>query len=156
MTDVTPDSEILLWSHYAKSHQGVRIEFDFDEQTLPLFKVNYSHYRCAVEFAKAYDGTHTNEVLKQTFHTKALAWAYENEVRLVIYKDSVVKRPIPLGYKYYLQFDPHCVKSVDFGINCDSETIEVVSTILKSDYPHVPMRKAFHHTEDYAIEYRPT
>lgn len=152
--DVTPDSEILLWSHYAKSHQGVRLEFELDEQNLPLSKVNYSRHRCAIEFSKAYDGNHTNEVLRQTFQTKALAWQYENEVRLIINKDSAVKKPIPLGYKYYFPFDPSCVKSVDFGINCDSGTIENVRSILKAEYPHVTTRKGFHHLENYAIEYR--
>lgn len=154
-TDVTSDSEILLWSHYAKSHQGVRIEFELDEQIIPLSEVNYSRKRCAIEFSKAYDGDHTNEMLSQTMHTKSIAWEFENEVRLIINKDTVVKKLIPLGCKYYLPFDPSWVKLVDFGINCDEETIENVSTILRLEYPDVTMRKAFHHPEDYAIEYRP-
>ena len=154
-TDVTSDSEILLWSHYARCHQGVRIEFDLDEQKLPLSGVIYSRIRCAIDFAKAYEGNHTNEVLLQSFQTKALAWKYENEVRLIINKDCLEKKPIPLGYRYYFPFAPSSVKSVDFGINCDPETINAVCAILKAGYPDVIVRQAFHHPDDYAIKYLP-
>lgn len=155
MTDVGADSEILLWSHYAKSHQGVRIEFDLDERNLPLSKVNYSRVRCAIDFSKAYEGDHINKVLNQAFNTKSLGWGYEHEVRLILNKNSVVKKPVPLGYKYFFSFDPSWVKSVDFGINCNGETVKNITTILKTRYPHVAMRKAFHHPEDYAIDYHP-
>lgn len=154
-TDVTPDSEILLWSHYARSHRGVRIEFEFDEHRIPLAEVIYSPHRCAVEFSKAYEGNHTNEVLRQAMHTKSTAWDYEKEVRLILKKDSIPPVAGPDGDLHFLSFDPSWVKSVDFGINCDKETIESVSTNLGLDYPNVPMRKAFHHPEDYAIEYSP-
>jgi hypothetical protein len=154
MSDVTADSEILLWSHYAKSHQGVRIEFELDAHNLPLFKVSYSRRRCAIDFSKAYDGDHTNEIMLKTFQTKALAWEYENEVRLIIDKECAVNKPIPLGYQCFFPFDSSWVKSVDFGINCDSGMIAKIRSILKLEYPHVIARQAFHHPEEYAIEYR--
>lgn len=153
-TDVTSDSEILLWSHYARSHRGVRIEFEIDEHRIPLAEVTYSPQRCAVEFSKAYDGNHTNEVLRQTMHIKSTAWDYEKEVRLILQKDSVPPVTGPDGDLHFLSFDPSWVKSVDFGINCNETTIESISAILKLDYPHAPMRKAFHHPEDYSILYR--
>jgi hypothetical protein len=154
-TDVIPDSEILLWSHYARSHRGVRIEFELDEICMPLSEVTYSCHRCAIDFSKAYEGDHTNEILRQAMHTKSMAWDYEKEVRLIRKKDSEPPVPSPDGDLHFLSFDPSWVKSVDFGINCDGAIIESISEILKLDYPHAPMRKAFHHPEYYAIEYRP-
>ncbi|MCX6875243.1 MAG: DUF2971 domain-containing protein [Verrucomicrobia bacterium] len=153
--DVDPDAEILLWSHYANKHAGVRIEYELDSNELPLFEVNYSQERCAIDLSMAYSEDQTNEVLKLALRTKSLGWKYENEVRLIIYKEHAIKKPIPLSYRYYLQFDPGSVKSVDFGINCPPGTINQVRAILDADYPNVRMRKAVHHPDDFAIEFRP-
>jgi hypothetical protein len=153
-TDVTSDSEILLWSHYANSHRGVRIEFEFDEHRFPLAEVAYSLHRCAIEFSRAYEGDHTNEILRQAMHTKSTAWSYEKEVRLILKKDSLPPSAPGDGERVFLPFDTICVKSVDFGINCDDATVESVSSVLRTNFPDVPIRKAFHHPEDYAIEYR--
>lgn len=154
MPVVDPRAEILLWSHYARSHKGARIEFELDEGSLPLFRVEYSHQRCAIDLERFGDPAHTNEILQKSFTTKADAWAYEHEIRLIVNKACIQKVPVPLDYRYYLPFDVAAVKAVDFGINCDEQTIEGISTILRLDYPQVTVRKAFHHPEDYAIEYR--
>lgn len=153
-TDVTSDSEILLWSHYANSHRGVRIEFELDEKTIPLSEVIYSRKRCAIEFSKANEGDHTNEILRRAIHTKSEAWNYEREVRLILKKNLLSTTSGPDSDMHFLPFDKSWVKSVDFGINCDDGTIERVSTILRSEYPGVTIRRVFHHPEDYAIDYR--
>lgn len=153
-TNITPQSEILLWSHYANSHRGVRIEFELDENRYPLSVVKYSSKRCAIRFSKEDDANHTNEILRRSMHTKSSAWSYEKEVRMIISKDSLAP-PNPADQeRIFLPFDPSCVKSVDFGINCDAATIQSISMILKKDYPHAPTRKASHHHDYYAIVYQ--
>jgi hypothetical protein len=154
-TDVDPREEILLWSHYARSHSGVRIEFELDEKTLPLQLVDYSHTRCAIDLANFGDPEHTNEILQKTFQTKAMSWSYEHEVRLILKKECAQRHPIPLGYRYYFPFDPSSVRQVDFGINCDIETIATICQILQKDYSHATYRRAVHHKREYSIDFCP-
>jgi hypothetical protein len=154
-TDIDPKDEILLWSHYARSHCGVRIEFELDEKTLPLQVVEYAHTRYLIDLVKSEDLEYTNQVLQNAFRTKAASWSYEHEVRLILRKECAQKHPIPLGYRYYLPFEPASVRSVDFGINCDMETISTICRILKKGYPHVIPKRGTHHDQDYLIEFRP-
>ena len=155
LTNIDPKDEILLWSHYARSHCGVRIEFEFDEKLLPLHVVEYSHVRCAIDFVYSGDPDHTNKVLQKTFQTKAASWSYEHEVRLILKKECAQKHPVPLGYRFYLPFEPDSVKNVDFGLNCDAHTIATICKLLQKDYSHVTLRRAVHHERDFSIEYRP-
>lgn len=155
LTNIDPKDEILLWSHYSRSHCGVRIEFELDEKTLPLHVVQYAHKRCAIDFVNSGDPDHTYDVLQKTFQTKAASWSYEHEVRLILKKECAQRHPVPLGYRYYLPFDSSSVRGVDFGINCDMETISAICRILQKDYSHIKPRRAVHHEQEYSIEFRP-
>lgn len=151
--DVSPEHEILLWSHYANKHQGVRIEFEMNEM-LPLAGVNYSEKRYNFDVSKAPDANFLREAFNQIFTTKSDVWGYEGEVRMVFNRDHSIEVEPDEDAVYYLDFPVDWVKSVDFGINCRQITIDPIASILRQDYPHVVMRKAFHHPEDYSIMYR--
>ena len=151
--EVDAHSEILLWSHYAKSHQGIRIEFELNNQDF-LYEVEYSSRRCTIDICKSDSESYANEILLKSFRSKGLGWKYENEVRLILQKKDALKKPVPLGYRYYFPFKPEDVRCVDFGIKCSLETIKKIKTIIDSGYPHVKMRQAVHHKEDFAIDYQ--
>ena len=84
----------LMWSHYADSHKGFCIEYDFSEpedeilQKLPL-PVVYSEKRPSVPWKAAIDNSEENmeeayaEIMMGLL-TKDKEWEYENEWRILI------------------------------------------------------------------------
>lgn len=95
----------LMWSHYANSHKGYCVEYDFsgtDSYTmehLPL-PIVYSTERVQIPWKAAIDNTPQNieEASKQIMMgllTKDKAWEYENEWRIMIpaTADPVLKMP---------------------------------------------------------------
>lgn len=101
----------LMWSHYADSHRGFCIEYDFsgtDENTLSMtpFPVVYSEERPLIPWKAAIDKTPENnaEATRQLMLgllTKDKAWEYENEWRIMIKNgdDPVAKMP-PISCVY--------------------------------------------------------
>lgn len=95
----------LMWSHYADSHKGFCIEYDFSEpedevlSKLPL-PVFYSENRTQVPWKAAIDNSAENmeeayaEIIKGLL-TKDKEWEYENEWRILIgaTEDSEYKMP---------------------------------------------------------------
>ena len=81
----------LMWSHYADSHRGFCIEYDFNslkDEVLP-FPIIYSENRPLVPWKAAID--HTPESIKEAtadltlgLLTKDQAWEYENEWRVLL------------------------------------------------------------------------
>ncbi len=84
----------LMWSHYADSHRGFCIEYDFSELTdqpntyLPL-PIYYTNNRPTIPWKAAFENTPDNisEATAQIMLgllTKDNAWEYENEWRILI------------------------------------------------------------------------
>ena len=81
----------LMWSHYADSHGGFCIEYDFNslkDEVLP-FPIIYSENRPLVPWKAAID--HTQESMESAtaditlgFLTKDKSWEYENEWRVLL------------------------------------------------------------------------
>lgn len=82
----------LMWSHYADSHKGFCVEYDFTDtveknEMLPL-PITYSDkrplipYKAVLDKSPKYMTEATNELL-EGFIIKDKAWEYENEWRLL-------------------------------------------------------------------------
>jgi hypothetical protein len=88
---------ILLWSHYADSHRGLCIEFNAN--VLPFaasMKVNYQDEYPVAEYPMPDDARGFSAVL-----TKARAWEYENEFRLLLVPKAPMQHPND-GESYFL------------------------------------------------------
>lgn len=136
---------ILMWSHYANSHTGVCIGFktyrlderafgikvqpncvaqellvsNFPNILIPL-PVNYTS-----KVAGEYDfGKGNAEVLKEAFLNKAIEWQYEQEYRVVVTDDSLLKNPIKV--------DVNEIKEIIFGLKTSHELIEQVKDIVST------------------------
>ncbi len=96
----TSYNDALMWSHYASSHTGICIEYDFkdyidrieDSQTM-LLPVNYSDKRVTID-QTILDRIDLNNIEEQGrkdlmklffegLYTKNTVWNYENEWRLI-------------------------------------------------------------------------
>ena len=109
------NDSILMWSHYANSHEGVCIEYERPE-TLDFMDVLYNKKRPKIKLeelisfmcALSIIGSDYNPLLDtqlsiktvSPFLTKSIDWKYEEEVRCVVIKPSksdnyVVENDIP-------------------------------------------------------------
>lgn len=91
----------LMWSHYADSHKGFCIEYDFSQmQELLPFPVFYSDERPLVPWKAALNNCPENiseatAALMLGLLTKDDAWSYENEWRILsaATEDADIKMP---------------------------------------------------------------
>lgn len=126
----------LMWSHYADSHKGICVEYDFSDravnksQPLPVY---YSHER--PQFVWKPEGELTQEskskgaaCLMQALLTKEEEWNYENEWRMFISAetepDDVPAPPI---------------KCIYIGASCSKENTEKIVDTAKA--LKIPVKK---------------
>lgn len=93
-------NDALMWSHYASSHSGICIEYDFhdyvdqlNDTLMLLFPVNYSEKRVTIDHTildridlKNIEEQGKKDILKLFFeglYTKNIVWEYENEWRSI-------------------------------------------------------------------------
>lgn len=93
-------NDALMWTHYASSHTGICIEYDFsdymnhiDQSQMLLFPVNYSDKRVTIDQTildkidlKNIEEEGRKDLLKLFFeglYTKNSVWKYEDEIRSI-------------------------------------------------------------------------
>jgi len=102
----------LMWSHYADSHKGFCIEYDYsdlvvDDHTVLPLPVIYSEERPLISWKAALNNSPENveeAVLQFTkgLLTKDNIWSYENEWRILIKATDVSDIPMPRVSCVYL------------------------------------------------------
>lgn len=126
----------LMWSHYADSHKGICVEYDFSDsavnksQPLPVY---YSHERPQFDWKLA--GELTQEAkskgtacLMQALLTKDEDWSYEKEWRMVISADTEPDDiPAPP------------IKCIYIGASCSKENTEKIVDTAKA--LQIPVKK---------------
>lgn len=158
---VTKRNEILLWSHYANKHRGVRIGFTFPanlRDPFQLYKVKYRKQRLPLDATKGADGiAQIEKVFRECQYRKSTAWSYESEHRGIAHLSaarSPEKRRVE-GRKLFVKIEPGWVQSVDFGLNCPAKEKARIIDLLKRCYPHVKCREAKPHKSAYALTFTP-
>jgi len=159
---VKPLDEILLWSHYARKHEGIRIGFEFPEgikEPFEIMEMAYQKDRIVVNLSFWADIELVRKGLEKSAKVKSEAWEYEHEFRLFtkichcIPKKTTNADPISTE-EHFLNFNREWVKSVDFGVLCPESEIQRMVDLLKTDYPTVICRKAEFHKIEFALEYK--
>ena len=88
----TSNKNKLMWSHYADSHRGICIEYDFSDipadavQPMPVFYTNKRPklpWKASIAPTPENQGEATIHFLKALL-TKDELWSYENEWRLIV------------------------------------------------------------------------
>jgi Protein of unknown function (DUF2971) len=163
-SQVTSHDEILLWSHYANKHKGIRVEFDFPDRLNDKFEImgiTYQFNRVEVVFSL---GSHIAEeeaikAMNKSAKVKSLAWEYEHEFRLFTKTNACERRIIvdhdgTADVEHFLGFQHEWVRTVDFGALCPDAEIEPVIRFVEANYPKgVVCKKARFHATEYALEY---
>ncbi|MEI7065127.1 DUF2971 domain-containing protein [Dickeya chrysanthemi] len=138
-------NSVLMWSHYTKNHEGLMVEFQFKGELskgVGIAEVKYT------------DGGKRNRdqdkyIFNQFLLTKNNEWSYEEEVRLLSYKNDKVfyeKYNYPYHDKNKINAQ---ILSITLGCNFPESKIEliknIVETMNKNRYEHeenILLRKA--------------
>lgn len=111
------DLSVLMWAHYANSHTGMCIEYDFDRKfykTSTLTNEEELIMIIPMEYVSMIDINTDVPSFKKALFTKSDFWEYENEMRLCAY-----------DVKEYDEFpEIECkgaIKAVYLGVKCSDE-----------------------------------
>jgi hypothetical protein len=154
---VNPLDEVLMWSHYADGHQGIRMGFEFPTSKTPRFeitKITYCKERVFFDMGSAdnYNDQFQKVVTKCIFQ-KSPAWAYEDEYRLYTTLPNCKERDLAKnGKTCFIEFEREWVKFIDFGVRCEDKNMQLIKAVLKMHYPHTVLRKVKYHKTEYALE----
>lgn len=116
----------LMWSHYAASHTGICIAFDFsdwqDTESFILKKVRYVHTPIKVPHSSMSD-------FKKFATYKESSWAYEKEWRFISSHDS------------FLHIDRDTIKTIFLGAKFDKASLRWVEYWRDVYNPAVEIRQ---------------
>jgi hypothetical protein len=155
--DVAPFDEILLWSHYADKHKGVRIGFELPLGPQPDFtlkRVDYSKHRILVPMDADVKGQKVQSALKAAMFTKAEGWRYENEYRILVPHDRCAHGTSDKGEpQSFMNFEPGVLWTVDFGVLCPEPERVRIASLVRKKFPKATVRVASRHETDFALTY---
>lgn len=157
---------ILMWSHYAKQHEGFCIEYDFNraiETNFPidrLAKVSYSdnipklniqsliqiiRKKLDPEYVKNPNITQlTSEKCLEAIITKNTVWQYEEEWRIILDNFSDIQ----------IDKIPYATKII-MGINISEKDKAELLRIANTKKPSIPVYQAYLLPDKYEIDYYP-
>ncbi len=120
-------NNILMWSHYAKSHKGYCIGFHFEKLKYLIKKgiggpINYNDYYPKIELDKKAIGRAFDET-----HTKAKDWMYEKEYRMIVFDNFDTPKN-----QRKLRFTDGTIAEVNIGFNCNNEDKKEIIKICKN------------------------
>lgn len=147
-----PRTNILLWSHYAKSHSGFVIEFDAEFiPGLEIRKVEYSNDRDYLTFEDIDDNN-----FQKIFYKKSEEWGYEQEYRAVL---PLSKASKVIGEKFHLfDFNRKSIRSITFGCAMDEDKKQEIIELIESDdeFGVVHFNHALLNDDDFCLQFYDT
>lgn len=116
-------TNVLMWSHYADSHNGCCLKVSVDSyKGWELLPVNYSQILPKVE------GSDVEKITKDIFSHKTIEWSKENEVRFVKFFDKKPKDKVYLKVK---------IEAIYFGQNIKAEERWNYAKLVKKIDPSI-------------------
>lgn len=168
----------LMWAHYADSHNGVCVEYEFDDEDISknfekdedggvkVFNITNKCYHVAAQTLKfqkvtyrkephlvRFFGGETFDQVDETLYTKPEIWSYEQELRAVA--------TLPLGYgfelsNYYsLIYNEKCLSAIYFGFNVNPKSEKRIRNKLKKEKINCSFYKSFIDDKSFYIQYKP-
>lgn len=146
------NNETLLWSHYAKDHQGVALRYDFpmsfldnEDEILGVSAVSYAPNAISSwlsENAHLYRDNHQEFIvglLKKVLMSKAPAWAHEQEARIV--------RPVSGLFALPRKTLTHVI----FGLQTSGQDEKLVRSLVDKYYDGVRFGRVVRTGDDFGI-----
>ena len=143
---------MLMWSHYAKSHQGIAIGFNLKNYSKKLHKVKYVEQRIKIPLSSTCnDEEEKKAIMLSVMTSKSTDWRYEEEWRLI---DHL---PPEQDGLYLFKFDPRIILSIYWGTNITEDDKNEIMLMIKN-LPNYRDIKIFHMSpvkDKFALEPRP-
>lgn len=149
-------NDILMWSHYAAMHKGMRIMFDFSGRNdCDWVDIEYSTARPEIDVFSWIDTNAQQRQLVKMISRKSIAWSYEHETRMYVNANQCLAEHSSDGRElYFLQLFHNNILRVDFGLNCVAEEVEKFQSLVERDqYSHIRLFQAKHNRDEYSLEY---
>lgn len=123
---------ILMWSHYADSHKGICIKYNFSPDFACSNEENYSYRNFkTVKYVNSKISIKEPTISEETaFLTKLKCWKYEKEIRLLDYDCNYEGL-----YKSIRLDNSSKIEAIYFGVRCDEKDIKTIMDIIKLQYP---------------------
>jgi len=127
--------QIQMWSHYAKNHTGICLEFDDDllcNNLGDMFRVHYSEEQYVLNLKTPEEPE--NDII-EAFCTKQKGWEYEQEIRMFRSLKSLKE-----GKNY--SFNKQALKAIYFGCFCTPRNIRRYKNLCRlNGFEHVRFYK---------------
>lgn len=126
------DLSVLMWAHYANSHTGLCIEYDFDKN---MFKKGTASDEeelvmiTPMEYTHAIDISRDEPSMREALFQKSYFWEYENEMRLCSFNVKEKEEYPHIDCK-------DAIKALYLGVKCsDADRRRVEKAIGDKDIP---------------------
>jgi hypothetical protein len=146
---LTPDPDApLMWSHYARAHQGICLEFSVENDLVcGALPVEYlSHYP---EFNLA---DNDEDASLRPLLTKSEIWRYEREYRLVVAAPGYSSPGVLPTRDNFVALPPGALKAIIMGCLMPERDREAIHTLIKDSGTSVALRAARRVANLYALE----
>ena len=143
-------SNIIMWSHYADSHEGLCLKFDssydncffhednWDYHKMPIKKVIYPKEIKKINYFKD-----NNNFFINCAYTKFHQWYYEKEHRIISTVDAI-------------QYNKDCLVEVNFGCKLkptDDVVTNIIERIKSYNYPKVKFIQAIKRKNRFGLKF---
>ncbi|SOD99792.1 DUF2971 domain-containing protein [Spirosoma fluviale] len=118
----------LMWSHYADSHKGVCLGFDYEMLTKQFTQFDNVEYNNEPYF---FDITDISKSISNAILRKSADWRYEEEVRFLMERSKTCA------------FDIGALREINFGLKCPARSIvNIIHLTNKLEYFNCTFNKA--------------
>ncbi len=152
-----PLEELLLWSHYARSHSGCRIWINLSLEPLLATnskEVTYSDGLVSLDINDPNVEQNAMPVFKKAMVTKAKCWDYEDEIRVFIHKRLCKSEKVEKVILEYIDISLESLTRIDFGIRFPIEERNILINSLKENgLTNTKFFQCRLSYDKYAIEY---
>lgn len=144
-------NDLLMWSHYANSHQGIVIGFNKNHE---YFKQNKSvkDYEGLLKIVKYKHKKPKVYLLddREFLFTKSNHWKYENEYRVIKKLENLIK----VGDTLYVdKFPKNLISSVIFGLKISKEHKQKILDILGKTNISIKIFDTKINSEEYKLDF---
>jgi hypothetical protein len=136
-----PDN-ILMWSHYADSHQGICLGFEGEGGSCPFPAAKPVQYQPRLVVCNPVVASR-EEMKRLILFTKLDKWSYEEEWRLTSGNGPGAKR-----------FTPQVLKEIILGARISQESEALIRSWLRWRWHPVKLRRAVLRKDEYGITIR--
>lgn len=131
-------TNLLMWAHYAKGHEGICLQFDTASSPFSsAFRVNYS-----TAYPKVGVTSDSEDQIRASVLTKASCWEYEREWRVVAYQKK----------EGHWDIAPDALKAVILGMKADPKVIAKVRHLCRTIKPSVEVLQATPAPSTYELQ----